>query len=248
MKYFNFLFKSSKSNKMIEPAIDKYDSELSFWEHTLVDYVNWYNGEMPEMYDTKSPNENEKVFFLNDSFSSILTWKKLHQEKKYLYDLDLQPDTFDGMKLLDIGAGPIPSAEAFEGADLYALDPLIPRYLAAGYPLHIYKSTKFVSGYAENMPLPDNYFDAVISVNALDHVDDFEKTVSEIRRVLKQDGLIRIHLHYHPPTVNEPIVLNDERVDTAFSWCNGFKKIIQKNSKLGYTCAEGESYAVWSNF
>ena len=35
------------------------------------------------------------------------------------------------------------------------------------------------------MPFEDGFFDAVISVNAIDHVNDFAETAKEIKRVLK---------------------------------------------------------------
>ena len=46
-------------------------------------------------------------------------------------------------------------------------------------------------GVAEDMPFPRS-FDGLVSVNALDHVDDFEGTASEIRRVLKEDAVVRV--------------------------------------------------------
>ncbi len=38
------------------------------------------------------------------------------------------------------------------------------------------------------MPWPDGYFDAVVSVSTLEHIEDLDKAMSEIRRVLKPGG------------------------------------------------------------
>lgn len=70
------------------------------------------------------------------------------------------------MKLLDIGSGPMPSATCFKDCQLYCLEPLLPKYLEAGFPLHYYKNFKFIHGVSENIPIEDNFFDAVISVQA----------------------------------------------------------------------------------
>jgi ubiquinone/menaquinone biosynthesis C-methylase UbiE len=53
------------------------------------------------------------------------------------------------------------------------------------------------------MPYPDAYFDAVISVNALDHVDDFERVASEMQRVLRKGGGIYFEVECHAPAVTE---------------------------------------------
>lgn len=227
--------------------LNKYQAEADFWKESIQKMVQWYNGEI-ELYETPSPSENEKIKTNNPEHSAILTWTKMHQEVKYLLDLQLSKDAFKGYKLLDVGSGGIPSALAFEDCELYALDPLWADYIGAGYPIHYYDRVKFVHGFSENMPLPDNFFDAVISVNAIDHVDDFQKTANEIKRVLKDGGKLRLHIHYHKATVPEPIELNDQIVADAFSWSKNFKKLHESNRKTGYTAPEGETFALWSNF
>lgn len=51
-------------------------------------------------------------------------------------------------------------------------------------------------GGTENLPFPNNTFDAVISTFVLDYVDK-ERAVDEIKRVLKYDGKAVLFLH-HP--------------------------------------------------
>jgi SAM-dependent methyltransferase len=226
---------------------DKNEAEVDFWKKSIDDFVRWYNGEI-ELYETPSPKENEKINTNNIQHSAILTWMKLHQEVKYLLDLQLEKNAFRGQKLLDIGSGGIPSALVFQDCELYALDPLWGRYVSAGYPLHYYERIKFVNAASEEMPLPDHFFDAIISVNAIDHVNDFQKTALEIKRVLKEGGKLRMHIHYHLATVPEPIELNDKIVGSTFSWCKNFKKLNESNRKTGYTAPEGEFFTLWSNF
>jgi SAM-dependent methyltransferase len=222
--------------------------ELGFWKDMIVEYIKWHDGKVETLFGEKPPEEINKIKKHSKKDSAILTWHKIHQEQKYLQDLMLTKDVFSGKKILDIGSGPIPSATVFEGSDLYCLDPLIGDYIKIGYPIHYYKQTKFVCSNSENIPIEDSFFDVVISVNAIDHVNDFMKTASEIKRVLKPEGKLRMHVHYHKKTRAEPMELNDKIMENAFSWCKNFKKINQSNTKRGYTISnKDEFYTVWSN-
>lgn len=233
----------------LDSRIGKYDAEVSYWKTAYDECLNWYLGKVERLWGVKSPGRNQMVKAGTQRESVIKTWLKLHQQKKYLLDLRLKNDSFEKMKLLDIGSGPYPSALAFKNCEVFCVDPLIPEYIKAGYPIHFYDNVNFVYGFGEKLPFANNFFDAVISVNALDHVDNFEKTAKEIGRVLRVDGKLRVHLHYHDKTVTEPIELNDLRVKKAFSWCRGFKKIFESNKKSDYVLKNpNEKYVVWSNF
>lgn len=228
---------------------DKNKAEEGFWIEMIRTFVLWYNGEIKECFQTPSPTNDQKIRCHTIEHGAILTWFELHQKPKYAVDLQLPLDTFRAMRVLDVGSGPMPSAEIFEDCELYCLDPLIPNYIKAGYPLHCYReSTKFVYGYSENVPFEENFFDAVISVNAIDHVDDIFLTAEEIGRILKPNGKIRMHVHYHKKTITEPLELNDEVMRKAFGWCSGFRKINETDKKMGASALPGESYALWSNF
>lgn len=228
-------------------AQSKNEAEIAFWRQEIEKYQHWFSGQTGSLYDTRPPEPSEKVTVHNPRHSAVLTWHKLHQMPKYLFDLGLSPDTFEGQSILDIGSGPMPSAEAFRGCLIYSLDPLFGDYLSAGFPLHYYERTRFISAPAEAIPLENGSVDAVISVNAIDHVNDFSATAKEISRVLKPNGKVALHIHYHKATEAEPIELNDEIVGRAFSWCHGFRKIDEKTTKFGWTADDGK-YALWRNF
>lgn len=245
----NFFRKQQPQTTSGDNAASKYQDEINFWRNELTRYQQWYNGEITELYEEPSPKEEQKVKARNLKDSALLTFFNVHQKTKYLEDLQLPKNAFDGLKVLDVGSGPFPSASAFEGADLFCLDPLVPAYIEAGFPLHYYDNARFIHSFAEDMPVEDGFFDAAISVNAIDHVDDFFKTAQEIKRVLKPGGKVRMHMHYHEKALAEPIELNDEIVSKAFSWCEGFKRISDSKSKRGHTLTnENELYTLWSNF
>jgi len=236
------------SHKIKELLASKEDAESLFWKEQIEDLKRWYTGELPVHFRTPSPKESEKVQAHNLKDSSILTWFTLHQKVKYLEDLQLTEKSFSGMKLLDIGAGPMPSAAVFENCEIYCLEPLLHKYLEAGYPIHYYHNVKYIHAPSEHIPLEDNFFDAVISVNAIDHVNDIRKTSIEIKRVLKENGLFRMHVHYHKATKWEPVVINDAMFIDVFSWCQNLHKIRETKTSYSQSAETDEMFTLWSNF
>lgn len=102
---------------------------------------------------------------------------------------------------------------------------------------------------AEKMPFADAFFDAVISVNAIDHVDDFAAVALEIKRILKSNGLFCMHVHYHRATKCEPIELNDQVFIKHYSWVSNLRNGFESRTKdCGlYTAPAGESFVLWPN-
>jgi ubiquinone/menaquinone biosynthesis C-methylase UbiE len=69
---------------------------------------------------------------------------------------------------------------------------------------------RYVDAPSEAIPFPDGHFDVVSSFNSLDHVDDLDRTVAEIVRVLRPGGRFLLVTEVgHDPTPTEPI---------SFSW------------------------------
>jgi len=247
LQNLKLLTRKGRSSSLALPT--KYDMEIHFWRQELTKYINWYEGKLPKLYETQMPEEAQKVHSFTCKDSAILTWFELHQKPKYLADLQLSAKTFKGATILDIGSGPMPSGETFEECNLYCLDPLLQAYLLAGYPIHCYRNnTRFVQAHSENIPFSNAFFDAIISVNAIDHVDDIYQTAKEIERVLKPDGLLRMHVHYHKPTPTEPLELSDDVMCRAFGWCANFRKLHTSDRKFSAQANSGESYNLWSNF
>jgi SAM-dependent methyltransferase len=242
-------FINNKFQKLVHKVLgtEKQFAEIRFWEKQVKNYLDWYNGKIPELFGNPPPKEKIKAH--KPEHAALLTFFEIHQKPKYLKDLLLAPNSFENMKVLDVGSGPFPSALCFTGCEIYNLDPLHDRYLSAGYPTHYYEQrARFVMAPAEDMPFDDGFIDAVISVNAIDHVDNFAKAAMEIRRVLRPGGKFRMHVHYHPKTTAEPIELNDDVFLKNYGWVNGLKKIQTSKEKMGHILtSDDELYVVWGN-
>ena len=228
---------------------DKEFAEIKFWRRQIAAYTKWYNGELKDLFGNPPPSEAQKVKAYTLELSALLTFFNVHQKPKYLKDLQLSETEFNGMKVLDVGAGPFPNALCFKDCDIYSLDPLMDQYVSAGYPLHCYDArARFVCCLAEAIPFEDGFFDAVVSVNAIDHVNDFAETAKELKRVLKPGGRFRMHVHYHPETKAEPLELNDAVFLQHYSWVKDLKKISESKTKTGTAINDDrELFVVWGN-
>jgi len=131
-----------------------------------------------------------------------------HYVHFYTDHFGLSPAYYDGKRILDIGCGPRGSLEwAEHAAERVGLDPLAAQYQRLGAAAH---RMRYVASGAESIPFPDGHFDVVCSFNSLDHVDDLDRVIAEIGRVVKPGGLFLLITDVnHAPTLTEPL---------TFSW------------------------------
>jgi 2-polyprenyl-3-methyl-5-hydroxy-6-metoxy-1,4-benzoquinol methylase len=221
----------------------KYDEEKRFWKDEISFYVRWFHGRIKELYGVPCPKQHEKVHrFSSEELNAIETW--INADKwRYCKRLHVEPTYFSGKKVLEVGSGPLGLSRFFAGAEVHYLDPLHAWYWQCGYPK---------VGYSIEARIEDcmhHRYDAVISVNAIDHVDQFEDAINACEIMCDMDGEIRMDIHYHAPTVTEPHVLNDEIVAAAFKKFD-MKKIAENPSRVFYprgTHPDSDRFAVWSN-
>lgn len=101
-------------------------------------------------------------------------------------------------KALEVGCGPFTNIRLISKCckinKIYCCDPLI--YVYKSFNLtwlssQILKNRiKISSNKCENLKFDNNYFDLVVCINVLDHVQDVEKCLKEIARVVKRGGFI----------------------------------------------------------
>lgn len=205
----------------------KYAGEASWWRDERARVERWFAGEA-EWCGIRPPSEAEKVrqspLLLTNA---VLTVHRMAPH--YPRILGIDADRFAGRRILEVGCGPLAPVMQFAGCERHGLDPLVDSYLRSGWPLYDYP-VSFVAARGEEMPYADGYFDAVISVNALDHVDDFARVASEIQRVLGAGGELFLEIDCHPPRRLEPQALDDAKVRAAFGACR-MRKVCQRTAR-----------------
>lgn len=193
----------------------KHEAEMSHWRSELQVLHDWYVDGTRDWWGSPPVPSDEKLE-VSDIWvtNAILTLHRIAPE--YHEDLEIERDAFKGERVLEIGCGPLVPILQFDDCERHGIDPLLDRYIEAGWPLYDYDA-RLLSVHGENLPYPDNWFDSVISVNALDHVDDFQAVAREMIRVAKCGGRIMFAVEYHhDPTLTEPIRLNDRVIADAF--------------------------------
>lgn len=206
----------------------KHEAELAYWRVELAHLEAWFMKGTRDWWGLRPPTPEQKVVVSDSWVVNAIATRDLLRPS-YLEKLGLEADSFKGMRVLEVGSGPTAPILQFVNCARHCVDPLVNVYMEAGWPLYEYDA-KFINTGGESLPYRDGYFDAVISVNALDHVDDFERVAAEMQRVLKPGGGAYFETEYHAPTVTEPVKLTDTRVIRAFSECN-LKKVMSRTGR-----------------
>lgn len=120
-------------------------------------------------------------------FPNILGYDYLHLNKLVSVLRNRINKHLEGKKkliILDIGCGTKPYY------------PLFKKYAKKYIGLDMVKEkTVDVIGSIDKIPFPDNSFDVCLCTQVLEHVPDPPKSIQEIYRVLKKDGLIFLSTH-----------------------------------------------------
>jgi 2-polyprenyl-6-hydroxyphenyl methylase/3-demethylubiquinone-9 3-methyltransferase len=103
------------------------------------------------------------------------------------------PDTLS-MNILDIGcgAGFLTNPWGAMGYQVTGID-LSESSLEVASRYDLSKSVKYLVADAYNLPFADNSFSVVSAMDFLEHVDDPQKVVGEVARVLKPGGIFFFH-------------------------------------------------------
>jgi len=143
-----------------------------------------------------------------------LEHERSHYEQFFTTFFGLARADYAGKRLLDIGCGPCGSLEwAAEAAERVGLDPLAEDYRKLANDR---QQMTYCAAPSEAIPYPDGHFDSVSTFNSLDHVDDVDKTIAEIKRVTAPSGRVLLIVEIgHVPTPTEPHHL-DETIALKF--------------------------------
>lgn len=202
---------------MTETAISverKYDAELSWWRDALENTVQWHMGKAKTVWGW--PCVPNPVSVVRDPEAAVLSIRKEYLAR-YPGILDLPVERSYG-KLLELGSGPLCPAAVFRSQLLVAVDPLMLRYAAIGYPLHRYQAV-CLNARVEDLGslLPSGMFDTIVSHDAIDHMDCFRRVAQQIKRLARPGATIRLSITYREPTTTEPLRIADADVESGFA-------------------------------
>lgn len=141
-----------------------------------------------QAYD--SLHKQDQVRFPNEDYAVFYSWLNV-------------PSNGKGLRLLDIACGQgffLEAAEAASQLDCYGIDFSQVALDFANKRLHR-TQLKQCSAYA--LPFDDNFFDYCVNLGSLEHFDEPEKALVELRRVLKPNGkaLIIVPNQYYLGTI-----------------------------------------------
>jgi ubiquinone/menaquinone biosynthesis C-methylase UbiE len=173
--------------------------------------------------------ERNEIAYWRSRFAAEGQLTNQRYVQSYTKTFDLEPSFYAGKRILDIGCGPRGSLEwADMAAERIGLDPLVPEYLKMGADRH--KMT-YVAASSDAIPFPAEYFDTVCAFNSLDHVAYLEKTIAEIKRVVRPGGLFLLITEVnHPSTATEPI---DLPWSISQSFTDAFSLLDEKRYEIG---------------
>lgn len=147
-----------------------------------------------------------------------------------------------GRTVADFGCGPQGSLMwATTAAIRLGIDVLSDRYIDRFGPELIRHGMVYIRSTEQLIPLPSDFVDVMFTVNALDHVDDFDAMCREILRVIKPGGeLIGSFNLGEPPTRTEPQTLDEARLRTG---------LLDRLDVLSYrTARQGPDHSLYANF
>ena len=93
----------------------------------------------------------------------------------------------DNWKILHVGSGAEGEINFISKGHRFAIDPLTTFYKEHFQDI-LNKDVQYLDGRGENLPFEDNSIDLVISYNSLEYAEDPKRVLSEISRVMKNNG------------------------------------------------------------
>jgi len=136
-------------------------------------------------------------------FNSKYPLRKYLHRKQLKSILNLALVNGSNKKVLDVGCGEgiLAILMAKEGLIVTACDiskPNIKRAKEIAQTEGVLDKIEFLESDAENLPFRDDEFDLVISSHVLEHLPNFEKGLSEIKRVTKNRAVVALPSCFNP--------------------------------------------------
>ena len=158
--------------------------------------------------------------------------------------IDKQLEGIPGRRVLEIGGGATQLIDFFREGEKYAVDPLADMYQAE-FAEVLAPGTKWHKAKAENMPFENDFFDIIVIRNVLDHVDSVDKAISEMRRVLKNSGILYLGMNtFSGPYYIYKLIVKDPEHPHTFTPGSIRSCIIRNNLNIVDSIADAKENMV----
>ncbi|AUM64055.1 class I SAM-dependent methyltransferase [Brevibacillus sp. 7WMA2] len=203
----------------------------------------------------------------NDGKMSYTEWqfRKGDQTIQFFLPFHSQEEMFKNKTVLDIGCGGGGKTcyyATFGPEKIIGID-IVPHYAEEGNAFAREKGldhiASFMTGDASKMLFEDETFDTIIMNDAMEHVDNPEKTLEECFRVLKKGGHLYINFppYYHPYGAHLSDAIGFPWVHSFFSeqtLIDAYRKLVQDlpdgKDRLGFRISkrpDGSEYFSYIN-
>ncbi|CCF12215.1 methyltransferase domain protein [Brevibacillus laterosporus GI-9] len=203
----------------------------------------------------------------NDGKMSYTEWqfRKGDQTIQFFLPFHSQEEMFKNKSVLDIGCGGGGKTcyyATFGPEKIIGID-IVPHYAEEGNAFAREKGldhiASFMTGDASKMLFEDETFDTIIMNDAMEHVDNPEKTLEECFRVLKKGGHLYINFppYYHPYGAHLSDAIGFPWVHSFFSeqtLIDAYRKLVQDlpdgKDRLGFRISkrpDGSEYFSYIN-
>ncbi len=121
--------------------------------------------------------------------------------KKYILRMtELEEDYFNNKRIADFGCGPRGSLAWLDNTNIkIGIDINTDLYADHFSNAILSHDTIYVKSTEKVIPIPNDFLDVLVTMNALDHVDDLESMCNELVRVLKPGGIFAGYFNLEEP-------------------------------------------------
>lgn len=149
----------------------------------------------------------------------------------YFYEIPL---SFNGKIVVEVGCGPGNFLRVITAKERIGIEPLLDKFSEI---FNMSSSEiQFIKGKGESIPLPDDKADVVFCSNVLNHVQYPEMCLKEIRRIMKNDGILYFDTHFDYQSVLHPHVFTREGIRELLEKYFNIERVIDKEFKWGAIC------------
>lgn len=194
---------------------EKTAAELEFWVQHWDRCIRHHGDWKPEFWDrfddSTPPLSDEAYMRARIDLAE-------RQVARILEMADKPAGYFRDKSVVEIGPGPVGMLEASDALTKVAIEPLADLYRESNLLLPDARGTVYLCKGIEDSGLLSNMADVLVASNCIDHVDDLEVALREIRRVLKPGGELFLNVEVdHPATVCEPIEIREDDLPALLS-------------------------------